>query len=48
LYCPRKVYFLKVAGIRIARPKMEEGRTVQENVKGTLERFAERPHVHIK
>lgn len=41
LYCPRKVYFLKVAGIRIAKPKMEEGRTVQENVKGTLERFAE-------
>jgi CRISPR-associated exonuclease Cas4 len=41
LYCPRKVYFMKVAGIRIARPKMEEGKAVQENVKDTLRKFAE-------
>jgi len=26
LYCPRKVYFHRVAGITLTRPKMEVGR----------------------
>jgi len=29
LYCPRKLYFLKIAGIRISKPKMEEGKAAQ-------------------
>lgn len=42
LYCPRKVYFIKVAGIRILKPKMEEGRRVQEEVAGKMRKLAER------
>lgn len=42
LYCPRKLYFLKVAGFRILKPKMEEGRRVQEEVTKRLEKIAEK------
>jgi len=40
LYCPRKLYFLKIAGFRIARPKMEEGRMEQERAAEKLEKIA--------
>lgn len=42
LYCPRKVYFIRIAGFRIVKPKMEEGRRVQEEVLRRLERLAEK------
>ena len=42
LYCPRKVYFIKVAGIRLQRPKMEEGKKAQAEVERNLRRFAEK------
>lgn len=42
LYCPRKVYFIKVAGFRILKPKMEEGKRVQEEVIRKLEKIAEK------
>ncbi|MEM0203836.1 MAG: CRISPR-associated protein Cas4 [Archaeoglobaceae archaeon] len=42
LYCPRKVYFMKVAGFRIVKPKMEEGKRVQEEVLRKLEKIAEK------
>ncbi len=42
LYCPRKLYFIKVAGFRIVRAKMEEGMRVQEEVLKKLERIAEK------
>jgi len=42
LYCPRKVYFLKVANIRISKPKMEEGKRVQEGVERKLLKIAEK------
>jgi len=41
LYCPRKVYFLKVAGFRITKPKMEEGKMEQERAIEKLEKMAE-------
>ncbi|AAB89375.1 MULTISPECIES: CRISPR-associated protein Cas4 [Archaeoglobus] len=40
LYCPRKLYFLKIAGIRISKPKMEEGKAAQEEARGKLRSFA--------
>ncbi len=42
LYCPRKVYFIKVAGIRIQKPKMEEGKRAQAEVERNIRRFAEK------
>lgn len=42
LYCPKKLYFIKLAGFRIIRPKMEEGRRVQEGVAKKLEKTAEK------
>uniref|UniRef100_A0A7J2TG18 CRISPR-associated exonuclease Cas4 n=1 Tax=Archaeoglobus fulgidus TaxID=2234 RepID=A0A7J2TG18_ARCFL len=42
LYCPRKVYFLKIAGFRITRPKMEEGKKEQERATEKLEKIAEK------
>lgn len=42
LYCPRKVYFIKVAGFKILKPKMEEGRKVQEEVIKRLETIAKK------
>jgi CRISPR-associated exonuclease Cas4 len=41
LYCPRKVYFLRFAGFRITRPKMEEGKIEQEKAIEKLEKMAE-------
>jgi len=32
LYCPRKLYFTKIVGIRITRPKMNVGKEIHENV----------------
>ncbi len=42
LYCPKKIYFLKVAGMRIERPKMEEGKAAQKDVRRSIARFAEK------
>lgn len=42
IYCPRKLYFIKVVGLRILKPKMEEGRKVQEEVTKRLEKIAEK------
>ncbi|MEM2817195.1 MAG: Dna2/Cas4 domain-containing protein, partial [Archaeoglobaceae archaeon] len=42
LYCPRKVYFIKVAGFRIVKSKMEEGKKVQEEVFRKLEKIADK------
>jgi len=39
LFCPRKVYFLKVHGVRITRPKMEYGRELHSKVKRVLKRL---------
>ena len=42
LYCPRKVYFIRVAGIRITKPKMEEGKAAHSDARRSLKRFAEK------
>ncbi|MDK2795302.1 MAG: CRISPR-associated exonuclease Cas4 [Archaeoglobaceae archaeon] len=42
LYCPRKVYFMKIAGFRITKPKMEEGKVEQEKALEKLEKIAEK------
>ncbi len=42
LYCPRKVYFMKIAGFRITKPKMEEGRKEQERATEKLEKMAKK------
>ncbi len=38
LYCPRKLYFIKVMGLRITRPKMNAGKEVHENVARSIAR----------
>lgn len=42
LYCPRKIYFMKIAGFRIIKPKMEEGKIEQERAIEKLEKIAEK------
>ncbi len=41
LYCPRKLYFIKVMGLRITRPKMNAGKEVHENVARSIARKIE-------
>ena len=36
LYCPRKLYFIRVMGLRITKPKMDVGRKIHENVANLL------------
>lgn len=36
LYCPRKVYFHRVAGITLTRPKMEVGREFHDRIEDSL------------
>lgn len=38
LYCPRKLYFIKVMGIKISKPKMDVGKEIHENVLESLKR----------
>lgn len=38
LYCPRKIYFMKVLGIRMSKPKMEFGRDVHEEMYAKFKR----------
>lgn len=38
LYCPRKLYFIKVMGLRITKPKMNIGKEIHENVAKSLRR----------
>jgi len=38
LYCPRKLYFIKVMGLKITRPKMDVGKEVHEKVGKSLTR----------
>jgi len=38
LYCPRKLYFIRVMGLRITKPKMDVGRKIHENVAKSLKR----------
>jgi len=47
LYCPRKVYFLKVQGVRIARPKMELGRELHSKVKRVIRRLEGEVHENV-
>jgi CRISPR-associated exonuclease Cas4 len=42
LYCPRKVYFIRVAGVRITKPKMEEAKEVQAKAEKSLAKIAEK------
>lgn len=47
LYCPRKVYFLKVQGVRIARPKMELGKELHSKVKRVLKRLVGKVYENV-
>jgi CRISPR-associated exonuclease Cas4 len=38
LYCPRKIYFIKVMGLRILKPKMEMGKEIHEGIYDKLRR----------
>jgi CRISPR-associated exonuclease Cas4 len=38
LYCPRKLYFIRVVGLKLTRPKMDVGKEVHENVARSLAR----------
>ena len=38
LYCPRKVYFIKVMGLRMTKPKMDVGKEVHDNVAKSMKR----------
>jgi CRISPR-associated exonuclease Cas4 len=38
LYCPRKVYFIKVMGLKVTKPKMDVGREVHDNVAKSMKR----------
>ncbi len=38
LYCPRKLYFIKVMGLRISKPKMDVGKEIHESVEKSLKR----------
>lgn len=42
LYCPRKVYFIRIAGIKITKPKMEEGKAIHDDARRSLKSFAEK------
>jgi len=38
LYCPRKLYFIRVMGLRITKPKMDVGKEIHESVGKSLKR----------
>jgi len=38
LYCPRKIYFMKVMGAKITRPKMAMGQEIHEKMYDNLKR----------
>jgi len=38
LYCPRKIYFMKVMGLRILKPKMQMGKDIHEKIYSKLRR----------
>jgi|Deesub1362B_J571_1020462.scaffolds.fasta_scaffold04679_4 CRISPR-associated exonuclease Cas4 len=38
LYCPKKIYFMKVLGVRMSKPKMEFGREIHEEMYGRFRR----------
>jgi CRISPR-associated exonuclease Cas4 len=38
LYCSRKIYFMKVMGLRILKPKMEMGKEIHEGIYSKLKR----------